>query len=341
MTPATAADRTRWISIRVVAGCVLGVGALWLTLRGSDPAQLWRTIEQAQPLWLVAALASVGVTLAAIVLRWRVLLQHPAGPALWGTLFHAAIVGQMLNILLPIRLGEFARAYLVSRSEGIPAARVFTTIAVEKLGDMMAAGLAAAWLVAFVSLPAWVHRPAGALVMVGIAAAAGAVLLSTRAEALVWLVRPLARAAPSAWRTRLEAQMASALEGLSGVRTWQGTAALGVLSMAVLLLAAATNYLLFLAFRLSLPATAAVFLLIALQVGNAVVSVPGNLGVFHYVTVLVLSSYGVERRTAVAYALVLYGVAIATKVAAGAAFLLFGRTRLDLHTLAVWRRAGT
>lgn len=48
-----------------------------------------------------------------------------------------------------------------------------------------------------------------------------------------------------------------------------------------MLLAASTNYLLFVAFGFELPVIAALFLLVVLQVGNNAVSVPGNIGVFH------------------------------------------------------------
>ena len=325
---------------RVLTGCLLGIVALWLALRGTDAGLLWRTIEQSRPLWVLTALGSVGVTLAVVVFRWRLLLQHPEGPGLWLTLFQAAIVGQMLNVLLPIRLGELARAFLVSRSLGIPVARVFTTIAVERLGDMVAIGLAAAWMVAFVSLPGWVQRPAGALVMAGIAAAIGAALLSKRAEAFIWLMRLAARAAPSAWRPWVEKRIGSVLEGLGGLRTWQGSVSLGVLSVAVLLLAASTNLLLFRAFDLQVPATAAVVLLIALQVGNTIVSVPGNLGVFHYVTILVLSTYGVERGTAVAYAIVLYAVALLPKIALGVLIMAAGPVGFSFQAVRDLARRG-
>ena len=49
------------------------------------------------------------------------------------------------------------------------------------------------------------------------------------------------------------------------------------------------------AFGFKLPAIAALFLLVVLQVGNSAVSVPGNLGVFHYLTVLALAVYGIDR----------------------------------------------
>jgi uncharacterized membrane protein YbhN (UPF0104 family) len=91
------------------------------------------------------------------------------------------------------------------------------------------------------------------------------------------------------------------------------------------MLAASTNYLLFFAFDLRLPASAAVVLLIALQVGNAIVSVPGNLGVFQYVTVLTLGAYSIDRDLAFAYSVILYLVSLLPKVVVGAVLMTFTR----------------
>jgi len=58
-----------------------------------------------------------------------------------------------------------------------------------------------------------------------------------------------------------------------------------------------------------------------LQVGIAPPSLPGKLGVFHYLTVLALSFFGVARSAALTYALVLYAVALLSKVLVGGAWL--------------------
>ena len=57
---------------------------------------------------------------------------------------------------------------------------------------------------------------------------------------------------------------------------------------------------------------------------NTAVSVPGNLGVFHYLTVLALAVYGVDREIALAYAIVLYAVAILPKLVLGSVIMAIG-----------------
>lgn len=303
--------------LRLVTGTLLGALAVWLALRGTDYTALWRSVGGAHPAWILAAIASVALTVGAGVVRWRVLLEPV--PA-WRPLADALIIGQMLNVVLPIRLGEVARAYIVSRAESVPAARVLTTIAVEKLGDLVAVGLTAALLLAFATLPEWVYGPGRALVITGVLAAAAAIF-GLRPGVVVWITRTAQRIAPASWRPRLERQVAAAAAGLAALQSRTRSVEFWLLSIGILLLAASTNYLLFLAFDLRLPAVAAITLLLALQVGTTLVSVPGNLGVFHYVIILVLTAHGVDRTTALGYAMVLYAVAILPKVAAGGILL--------------------
>jgi len=303
--------------LRLVTGALLGALALWLALRGTDYTTLRLSVAGARPAWILAAIGSVALTVAVGVLRWRVLLEPV--PA-WRPLVDGIIIGQMLNIVLPIRLGEVARAYIVSRAESVPAARVLTTIAVEKLGDIVAVGLTAALLLALATLPAWVYGPGRALVITGVLAAVASIF-GFRPGVVVWITRTVQRVAPASWRPRLERQFAVAAEGLAALRSRTRSLEFWLLSVAILLLAASTNYLLFLAFDLRLPAITALTLLLALQVGNTLISVPGNLGVFHYVIILVLTTQGVDRTAALGYAMVLYAVAILPKVAVGGILL--------------------
>lgn len=228
----------------------------------------------------------------------------------------------MLNIMLPLRLGEMARGYWLSRAEDIPVGRALGTIGVERLADLASLGLIAIALLVLAAVPPWVQSPGRALVVTGAIALGGMLFLAASRR---WLLQSVARAAerwPHAIGQRVIHFVETTLEGSRVVHSWKASAAVGLLSMLVPLLAASTNYLLFLAFDLKLPVVAALLLLVSLQIANAIVSVPGNLGIFHYVTVLTLGAYSVDRDIALAYAIVLYIVALVPKILAGAVLLI-------------------
>ena len=89
-----------------------------------------------------------------------------------------------------------------------------------------------------------------------------------------------------------------------------------------------TNYIILRDVDIQVPFTAALFVLIVLQVGSAPPSAPGKLGVFHYLAVLALSAFSVEKDLALAYSVLLYVVALLPKVVIGVGVLIFSRWRL-------------
>ena len=316
--------------LRLGVGVIVGAIAVWLAFRRSDVQSLADGIAQANPLFVVAAVASVLLTLVTVAIRWHVVLYAGERHRSRARLLWATALGQMLNIILPIRLGEVARAYMVSRAERLAAARVFLTVAAEKLADLTILGVATTMVLVFVSAPVWVAATGRALLITGALAALGSWLLTWRAERLGrWMAR-LVTVLPSQWQESVLRQTEAGLESLRALRSGRSSASFWLLSAAVLVLAASTNYLMFLAFDMELPAIAALTVLVVVQVGTAAVSVPGNIGVFHYLAVLTLEAFGVEWQLALAYAVLLHLVALGPKVLLGTAVLI-------LMPDAVWR----
>ena len=191
-------------------------------------------------------------------------------------------------------------------------------------------GVAATMVLVFVSAPVWVAATGRALLIIGALAALGSWLLTWRAERLGrWMAR-LVTVLPSRWQASVLRQSEAGFESLGALRSGRSSASFWLLSAAILVLAASTNYLMFLAFGMELPAIAALTVLVVVQVGTAAVSVPGNIGVFHYLAVLTLEAFGVEWQLALAYAVLLHLVALGPKVLVGTAVLI-------LMPDAVWR----
>jgi hypothetical protein len=86
---------------------------------------------------------------------------------------------------------------------------------------------------------------------------------------------------------------------------------------------ALTNALVFFAFDLELSPYVALVLLVVLMSGVALPPLPGNLGVFVYLCILVLSLFDVNRETALVYGITLQIVAFLPLVVVGLACLLW------------------
>lgn len=80
-----------------------------------------------------ALLAVLGLVARAV--RWRVLLS---GQLPYGRSFHILNIAYLLNGLLPLRIGEVARAWLASRGErSVPFMQSAATIVVERVLDLL------------------------------------------------------------------------------------------------------------------------------------------------------------------------------------------------------------
>lgn len=310
---------------RLALGGLLGLLALWLASRGVDWEALWSALLQVHVGLAGLSLLSIFATLILNTARWRLLFYPEHRERGWLNLFSGIVVGQMLNIIVPARLGDVARAYAVGTSEQLSKTRVLATVVVEKVADLGMFALSVVILLLSMSLPAWVRSSGGVLLTTGFLAVGAALALSFWGQSgLRWLEHP-GRWLPAKWRDRVVRFGRLALEGFTALRHWRANVSLWALSLCILALSAGTNYLLFRAFDLSLPPIAAVFLLVVLQVGDAPPSLPGKLGLFHYLTVLALSVFSVERSVALSYALVLYAVALLSKIFLGAAILAWSR----------------
>lgn len=123
----------------------------------------------------------------------------------------------------------------------------------------------------------------------------------------------------------------SAIDGLDAWRERKRALYLGAWSMAIWAMIFLLNYVAMAALKIEAPLVAAGILLVVLQVGARIPSSPGNVGVFHYLTVLSLSLFSVDKETALSYGIALHLLIFLLPSLLGAFFLL--RMNYDLQEL--------
>lgn len=318
-------ERTRptvWPIWQLALGLALGFALLAVAARGVEPRQVWAGLAQANLIWVALAFLMVLLTTAAKTGRWHRLFPGQQRPGLF-VLGRALLVGQLLNALLPVRFGDIARAYIVGSGRENSKATTLGTVAAEKAFDVLFLLISSGLATALVSLPPWLD-----VSLIGLTAA-GMLLLSL---ALAWPERRIldwtrrwVRHLPWGIGPRLIGALERSLVGLAVLREPQMALVACTWSLAIWALAAGTNYLLFLAFDLSLSAGVALLLLVLLHLGVAPPSSPGRLGVFHALTVLGLATFGVNRSSGLAYATVLHIIVYLPQIVPGAILLALHR----------------
>ena len=72
--------------------------------------------------------------LAIRAVRWRYMLNNDAP---WATVFHIQNIGYLLSSILPLRIGDVARAVLIGSVPPITISRGISTMVVERVLDML------------------------------------------------------------------------------------------------------------------------------------------------------------------------------------------------------------
>ena len=146
------------LMLRLILGAAVGLLLLALAFRGVDWRQVGRAVAGANHPLLVLALGTVLLTTLAKAARWRLLFPQEHGRPRLSKLFPVLLIGQTVNAVLPARLGEITRAYLIGEIEGVDKALALSTVIVEKALEALMLLLLVALLFAFMPLPGWLGR---------------------------------------------------------------------------------------------------------------------------------------------------------------------------------------
>ena len=122
--------------VRTILIFLLTIGLLAFFFRKADPAKVWAETRRADPLLLVYAVIVTGLTYAARAWRWQMLLA-PIGPTRFTVAFETTVIGFAANALIPGRVGEVLRPYLLARREALNATSAFATIILERVLDLV------------------------------------------------------------------------------------------------------------------------------------------------------------------------------------------------------------
>jgi uncharacterized protein (TIRG00374 family) len=294
---------------KAVLGFAISAGLVWYTFKDVDPGVVWTDLKQADLPLLVLATFAATLSFPLRAIRWGPLLRPALPASRFHSRFAATCIGFMVNNLLPARVGEFARAYALSRLEPVKVSASFGSLVVERMFDGIVLALLLLVSLAWPGFPDVSGRDFGtiALWMAGIFMGAFVLLLAMviRPEASVRLFgRTVARILPEALRRPVVDTLAAFLDGLAALRDGRLVAEIAAWSVVTWLVGAASFWLGFMAFGIHLPFVAALFVqgLIALAV--ALPSAPGYFGVFEAAAkVGLVRAWGVASAPALAFAI--------------------------------------
>ncbi len=318
----------RW---RLIAGTVISLFFLaWAAHLVGSLGAMVQSLGQANYLFLLPALVAyfVGVWLRAI--RWHFLLE-PVKTISVRRLFPVVVIGYMANDVLPARLGEVVRAYVLGEQETIPATTTIGTIVVERLFD----GLAMLIFVGVVGLGVPLSAQIAEIFRVAAVLFVGVLIIlfvvgSSRSRAVAVLQR-LDHSLPASLQGRVIRIADRFLHGLGSLQSGRLAMLVLLLSLGAWLCESTMYFIIALGFGLGLGFPAYVLTAAVANLGAMVPAAPGYVGTFDLLAVASLRLFAANPAEAGGYVLVLHAALLIPVTLLG--FFYLWRANISLRTL--------
>ena len=311
-------------------GLLLSLAFLWLALRNVQWPGVWSAWRAARVdlllLGTVLLVASWGIA----AIRWRVLLAGVAGLRFRDT-FAFIMIGYLANTVLPLRLGDLARASLIGRKKNAGISRALGSIAIERMMDVLMLVALTLALMRVLAIPAPIQAGLTGMVAVGLVGLVGLMVISLNRQHLPKLTMWLARVMPHRLADRILTLLGNFSSGADVLHRPAGFLMVVMLSAGVWLAAGMGTLAWVTAFHLQVPWYAGFFVLVMVNLGSAIPSSPGYIGVYHYLAMLALSLWTPDRSATLAYALGTHALNMLANVVLGSVFL--AREGVSLRSL--------
>ncbi len=333
---APAADislRRRLLNVRTIGSLLFGALLLFLLFRVAfgedfDWALVARLIGQADPLFLGLAFLAYYATFPVRSFRWRYVLSRSGVSVGMRDATEILYLSWFVNCLVPAKLGDLYRAYLLRGNFGASISRTVGTIFIERVADVVVIA-ALALAAGFWSFRGRSRPEIDALFLIGFALSFGLVVLIV---VLRLLGAHISRWLPS----RLATLWDRFHEGSTGALTVRSVPVILGLTVVVWLLEGARLY--FVVRALDLPdvglgISAAVFVALAAALLTAIPLTPAGFGFVEAGIIGTLALYGVTREPAAAVALTDRALTVGTVIILGAVLYAFSRKIRRAHAI--------
>lgn len=294
--------------LALLVGLLFSAVFVALSLRRIDLQGLWHTllISHWWPWYLLAPIVYV-IGLWVRGIRCQVILRpHCDISTLTAT--NVVVIGYAANNVLPARMGEVVRAYVLGRRAGVSVSLSLAVTFLERLFDGLAITLLLVVAASFATLPEWSREILWLAVLVFLSGATAVVLITAARPFVTKLSRGAAGLLPERFASRLVSILERAFGATDCLKNPAVALSVVLLSVAVWVIEGAMYLVILPAFDLPLAPVWAGMAVSVTNLGILVPSSPGYVGPFHYFCMRTLLIFGVPAETALGYAMVVHAL---------------------------------
>jgi len=315
----------------------LTVVLLYFFLRNAHLSKVWEEAKEASILWILIAIGGEAVSIVLRAVRWRVMLREVKPGIPIGSLLRATLVSFTISGLVPGRVGELAKPYLLSRWEKLPFGSLLASVVLERGMDLIAIFIL--WFVYIFFGAEGLSPEADAIMDVftrlsyvflgaSIPIAIFLLWLMPRRRILDRMAKRSGRLSEYPWVQKVVRKFLSFASGLGMFRKKRVILYVTLLSVSVWGWIAFSCWALLKALNLPVPWSASILLLMMVSFGAAIPT-PGGIGGVHKAIQLALVVfYGLSEDTGVTAGILGHAVMFFPGILWGLGYFALGRVHL-------------
>lgn len=327
-------------NILFLVSIVVSVACLWLFARNIEWSLLGRALREAN-YWLIIPTIVLNVLFYVIrAIRWQGLLLHIKVTPI-KKLFSITCIGFMANSVLPARVGEVLRPFLLYKKENIKFSACVATVIVERIFDMLGLIIFAAVIIILLPHPspnhygAYIQASSDGLstlkepiihslkkwtevsAVIGVLTITALFFVIINPDFFKEILSRLCFFLSEKLRSKVFGFYDSFVYGLKILENKALTVWILILSLIIWIIGGAEIYLLGFSFDIHLPFLAACLIAICLALAIALPQAPGYIGVFHIAVQKSLNIFGIQSAKAQSYAIILWAISILPSIVLG------------------------
>jgi len=281
-----------------VLGFAISIACLVWVLHDYPLSDLKAAIDDLDWKWIAIAVVSDLVVYVVHGWRWQTLLSPVARLGFWRTV-QAIYIGLFANEVLPLRVGELIRCYLLTHWNNLRLSLGFASAAVERVIDGF-------WLLAAFVVTATLVKGVPEQMILFVQIIGGLLVAGTIGA--VWVVSKKRETTHvPEHESKSSATFRHVVEGLHLMGRRRTLAATAVISLLYLALQMFSVYALLKAFKTDYSFWVACGVLTIVRFATVIPSAPGNLGVINVATIKALELFELPAVAAKTFSIILFG----------------------------------
>lgn len=305
-----------------IIGILISAFFIYMAVKKVAFSELTRALESCNYLYLLP-MAGLSIILQIFKsLRWKIIL-NPVKKIRLAMVYYIHCIGFMGVNILPFRLGDLLRPYLMAKQEKISLSTSLATTVVERILDAGVLFIFIVFAIIYAPLPQWIVTSGEtALFFIAVFIAVFSLII-WRGKGFLSKVTSIKVLKP--FQEKVLNIFDSFKKGFDIMPDKSAGANAVILSLLFWIIPVFNTYLLFFAFGMDLSFSAALTVFIVVSIGIMIPSAPGFIGNFQYFCILALALYGIDKSQALAFSIVLHSVQFFATLGQGIFSLIMGK----------------